>query len=100
MKEAEAERARRNAARAETLLHSLRQPTRALALISEALAVRPKQARWYLVRAQLYRVMGRNRLALADYNSNIRLTGQVFVLYLSCGSMPSKSCLVLSRHCI
>ena len=83
-REAEADRARRNAARAEALLHSSRQPTRALALISEAIVVRPKQSRWYLVRAQLYRILGRNRLALADYNANIRLDAFTAKTYARC----------------
>ncbi len=46
---------------------------RALNMLSEAIAIRPKMARWYAVRAQAYRALGRNQLAFYDLNAAIRL---------------------------
>ena len=45
----------------------------ALALVTEALTIKPKQSKWYLLRALLYRRVGEFQLALYDQNAAIRL---------------------------
>ena len=69
----DADQAKRNSERALKLLTAFKQPTRALTLISEAIAIKPKTAKWYVLRAQTYRMLGRNQLAFCDYNSALRL---------------------------
>ena len=69
----EASKARKNSESALRDLTAFKPPSRALTLITEAIAVRPKTAKWYVVRAQVYRMLGRNQLAFFDYNSALRL---------------------------
>lgn len=72
-KELEMETAKKNALRAAKYLNEFKNCPKALTLISESIATRPRYPKWYAIRAQLYRVLGRNQLAFCDYNSAIRL---------------------------
>ena len=72
-KEADIAMAHKNHSRVVKSLTEFKLPTRSLYLICEALAVKPKMLKWYLVRAQVYRVLGRNQLAFCDYNSALRI---------------------------
>jgi tetratricopeptide (TPR) repeat protein len=65
-------------AKAEELLGEFKQLPRALTLVNEALTVRPKVARFYASRAQIYRALGRNQLAFYDLNAAIRLEPRTY----------------------
>ena len=41
--------------------------------LTSAIAYKIKMPQWYLLRAQMYRVFGRNQLAFCDYNTVLRL---------------------------
>lgn len=73
VRKADLDRANQQAENAQKLLNEFRSLNRALGIINEAIATRPKIARWYVTRAQIYRALGRNQLALYDYNAAIRL---------------------------
>ena len=73
VRRADVDRANASHARAAELAADPRSTRLALSLISEALAVRPKQARWYMLRALLYRRLGDFQLALYDQNAAVRL---------------------------
>lgn len=72
-----------NAASASLLLAEFRHLGKAHALLTEAIQIRPKQARWYAIRAQIYRGLGRNQLAFYDLNASIRLEPRTWQYYCS-----------------
>ncbi len=78
------EKAQKSHERAVKLLSDFRQPTRALTLITEAIAILPRNSKLYLARAQVYRMLGRNQLAFCDLNSVLRLEPQMNRAYALC----------------
>ena len=76
------DKANTNYAKAVELLGEFKHLGKALQLIGEAIAVRPKIAMWYATRAQIYRGLGRNQLAFYDYNAAIRIEPRMWQYYL------------------
>jgi tetratricopeptide (TPR) repeat protein len=77
-------------AKAEELLGVFKQLPRALSLVNEALMVRPKVARFYASRAQIYRALGRNQLAFYDLNAAIRLEPRTYTFVCARGLVLRK----------
>ena len=75
------EKAKKNHDKVLRDLMLFKQPTRNLTLITEAIVVRPKLAKCFLARAQLYRILGRNQLAFCDYNAVLRLDKNLMRAY-------------------
>lgn len=65
------------------MLHEFKQVGRLLQLINESIAIRPKIARWYAARAQIYRGLGRNQLAFYDLNAAIRIEPRSWQYFVS-----------------
>lgn len=76
--------ANKNGSAATTRLLSFKNITLSLTLITSALSRLPKTAKWYIVRSQIYRVLGRNQLAFFDINSALRLEPRSSRLYAMC----------------
>ena len=58
--------------------------------MNEALTVRPKVARFYASRAQIYRALGRNQLAFYDLNAAIRLEPRTYTFVCARGIVLRK----------
>lgn len=83
--------ANKNGSAATTRLLSFKNMTLSLTLITSALSRLPKTAKWYIVRSQIYRVLGRNQLAFFDINSALRLEPRSSRLYAMC-VRPNAAC--------
>ena len=65
------------------MLHEFKQVGKLLQLINESIIIRPKIARWYAARAQIYRGLGRNQFAFYDLNAAIRIEPRTWQYYTS-----------------
>ncbi len=75
------DKANKLAESAASLAGEFKNSQRALQAVTEALSVRPKIARWYATRAQIYRALGKNQLAFYDMNAAIRLEPRTWQYY-------------------
>ncbi len=64
-----------------SLTSSVKMCTEALSSVSAALSRMPKNASYYLTRAALFRMLGRNRLAVCDVNAALILDPSAHHLY-------------------